>query len=47
MEEKGIFVLVSGRLATLKILDWALKYATFDGNLFMNFDGLFFNQVCI
>ena len=30
-----IFGLVLGRLAALKILDRAIKYATFEGNVFM------------
>ena len=32
-----------GRLAVLKILDWAVKYATFEGNFFYDFMGIFFS----
>ena len=35
------FGLVFGRLAVLKISDWAVKYATFEGN-FLCFHGQFF-----
>ena len=35
MEQNMIFGLILGRLAVLKIWDWALKYATFEGNFLM------------
>ena len=34
-----IFGMVLGRLAVLKISDWAVKYATFEGNFFNVFMG--------
>ena len=36
------FGMVLGQLAVLKISDWAVKYASFEGNVFM---GIFF-QYC-
>ena len=45
MEQNVIFALVLGWLAMLKISDWALKYATFDGNLFMFSWAFFKNHV--
>ena len=35
MEQNLRFGLVLSRLAVLKILDWVVKYATFEGNFFM------------
>ena len=35
MEQDMIFGLVLGRLAVLKISDWAVKYATYEDNFLM------------
>ena len=35
MKQNLIFGLVFGRLAALKISDWTIKYATFEGNFLM------------
>ena len=42
MEQNMRLGLVPGRFAVLKILDWAVKYATFEGN-FLCFHGQMIN----
>ena len=42
MEQNIRFGLVLDRLAVMKILDWAVKYATFEGNFFRFSWAIFF-----
>ena len=47
MEQKIRFGLVAGRLAVLKISTWAVKYATFEGNVFIFYFFYFFFNIVL